>query len=332
VERGSSTGLDEGRGKWIYGRIVFFMRAVVLEKTGQPLRLTTVASPEAGPGQVRVRVHASGVNPLDVKIHAGEAAHARQPAPAVLGLDLAGVVTALGPGVDRFRVGDEVYGMVGGVGGVPGTLVDETAVNAELLAKKPAKLTMREAAALPLVVITAWEGLVDRAAVTAGEKVLVIGGGGVGGIVVQLARALGAEPTVAGRDDVVADLVTQHTGGHGFDVVYDTVGGAALDGAFTAVRRFGRVVSCLGWGTHALAPLSFRAASYSGVFTLLPLLTGEGQDHHGEILARAAELADAGKLTAHLDPRHFALGVADEAHRVVASGEARGKIVVDVAE
>ena len=100
--------------------------------------------------------------------------------------------------------------------------------------------------------------------------------------------------------------MAQHTGGRGFDIVYDTVGGKVLDASFEAVRRFGHVVSALGWGTHALAPLSFRAATYSGVFTLLPLLSGEGRAHHGEIMAEATRLAEAGKLVPLLDARRYA--------------------------
>jgi NADPH2:quinone reductase len=297
---------------------------------------------------VLVRVHASGVNPLDTKIQAGAAPHAKQPAPAVLGLDMAGVVEAVGQGVERFRAGDEVYGMVGGVGGVQGTLAEFVVASADLLALKPANLSMREAAALPLVTITAWEGLVDRAAVAAGEKVLVQGGGGgVGHVVVQIARAYAADVCAVGsgsnreyierigatfidRKEPVADYVRRHTNGRGFDLIYDTVGGPALDASFEAVRRFGRVVSCLGWGTHALAPLSFRAGTYSGVFTLLPLLTGEGQPHHGEILAQARALIEAGKLAPRLDPRRFALDTIGDAYQAIKDGSARGKLVVDI--
>jgi NADPH2:quinone reductase len=94
------------------------MRAAILETSGAPFSVTTVSRPEPEAGQVLVRVAASAVNPLDVKIHAGEAPHARQPLPAILGIDMAGVVEAVGPGVTDFRRGDEVYGMTGGVGGL----------------------------------------------------------------------------------------------------------------------------------------------------------------------------------------------------------------------
>jgi NADPH:quinone reductase len=325
------------------------MKAAVLETHGAAFRVASVARPKAEAGQVLVRVKASGVNPLDTKIHAGQAAHARHPLPAILGIDLAGIVEAVGSGVTGFRRGDEVYGMTGGVAGLQGSLAEFAAVDARLLAHKPANLSMREAAALPLIFITAWEGLVDRAAVHAGQKVLVQGGaGGVGHIVVQLARAYGADVFAVAsgakkgfltqlgatpidyRELTVEQYVAEHTGGRGFDIVYDTIGGATLDASFHAVRRFGHVVSCLGWGTHALAPLSLRAATYSGVFTLLPMLTGEGREHHGEILREATKLAEAGKIIPHLDRRQFTLETIGEAYQAITSGPVAGKIVVDV--
>jgi NADPH:quinone reductase-like Zn-dependent oxidoreductase len=169
------------------------MKALMIDGKDAPFRLADLPRPVPGAGQVLVRIHASGVNPLDTKIRGGAAAHARHPLPAILGMDLAGVVEAVGPAVDRFRPGDEVYGMAGGVGGVQGSLADYAAADAALLARKPAKLTMRQAAALPLIVITAWEGLVDRANVAPGQKVLIQGGaGGVGHVAIQIALARGA--------------------------------------------------------------------------------------------------------------------------------------------
>jgi NADPH:quinone reductase-like Zn-dependent oxidoreductase len=325
------------------------MQAAVLDTYGAPFRVGPVARPKPEAGQVLVRIKASGVNPLDTKIHAGEAAHARQPLPAILGIDLAGVVEAVGSGVTDFRRGDEVYGMTGGVGGLQGSLAEYAAVDADLLAPKPANLTMREAAALPLIFITAWEGLVDRARMRPGQKVLIHGGaGGVGHVAIQIARAFGAEvfATASGENQSfiaqlratpidyhempVEDYVAKYTDGRGFDIVYDTVGGATLDASFTAIRRFGHVVSCLGWGTHALGPLSFRAATYSGVFTLLPMLTGEGRAHHGEILREATRLTEAGKIAPRLDPRHVTLDTACDAHRATKARSAAGKIVVEI--
>ena len=304
--------------------------------------------PAPAAGQVLIRVHASDVNPLDTKIRAGKAAHARQPLPAVLGLDMAGEVEEVGPDVSSFRPGDQVYGMVGGVGGLQGTLAEYVVANAALLAAKPKSLSMREAAALPLVTITAWEGLVDRAKVRSGQKVLVhAGAGGVGHVAVQIARSAGADvfATVAPDKRAIAErfgataidylslspeqYVAIHTGGEGFDVIYDTVGGATIDASFAAVKRYtGHVVSCLGWSTHSLASLSFRGATYSGVFSLLPLLTGLGQAHHGEILREAASLVDAGKLRPLVNDKRFLAADIASAHAQVESG-AVGKVIVE---
>ena len=214
-----------------------------------------------------MRIQASGVNPLDTKIRAGNAAHARHPLPAILGIDMAGIVEAVGPDVTGFRRGDAVYGMTGGVGGVQGSLAEFAAVDADLVALKPSNLSMREAAALPLAAITAWEGLVDRAKVASGQRVLVIGGaGGVGHIAVQIATSVGADVYAidgAAKADylrslgatpidravgTIEDHVATYTAGRGFDVVYDTVGGAGLAGAAGSPRcrrpRWRRAPAC----------------------------------------------------------------------------------------
>jgi NADPH:quinone reductase-like Zn-dependent oxidoreductase len=325
------------------------MRAYVVEHPAGAFRKVDLPRPAPSPGQVLLRVHASGVNPLDTKIRAGKAAHAKQPLPAVLGLDMAGVVEEVGPGVNAFRPGDEVYGMVGGVGGIQGTLAELVVANADLIALKPKSLSMRQAAALPLVTITAWEGLVDRAKVRKGQKVLIhAGAGGVGHLAIQIATAFGAEvfatvslekqhlveqlgaTPIDYRSLTTEQYVAAHTQDQGFDVVYDTVGGATIDASFGAVKRYtGHVVSCLGWSTHSLAPLSFRGATYSGVFTLMPLLTGLGQAHHGAILREAAASAEGGKLRPLLNKQSFSAADIDAAYKLVKSG-ALGKVVVEL--
>lgn len=328
------------------------MIAALVETNDGPFVSREVARPRPGHGEVLVRIKASGTNPLDTKIRAGQAAHARNPLPAVLGMDLAGVVEEIGPCVDRFVRGDEVFGFTGGVGGIQGSLAQFAAVDARLLAPKPTNLTMREAAVLPLVVITAWEGLIDRARLQPGETVLVQGGaGGVGHVAVQIALAHGARvyATAFVHDhdylrnlgaipidalDPPEDYVARHTTGTGFDVVYDTGGGAMLDASFKAVRRFGHVVSCLGWGTHPLAPLSFSQATYSGVFTLHALLADEGREHFGEILGAASSLAERGLLLPRLDPRTFSLAEAGAAYDAVigrnGASRQRGKIAISI--
>ena len=326
------------------------MQALVLTAFATPMTIEHLPVPQPGPGQVLVRIAASGVNPLDTKIAAGAAPHARPRLPAILGIDVAGTVEAVGDGVTTFHVGATVYGMAGGIGGIQGSLAEYGVFDAALLAPVPLGLSMREAAALPLVFITAWEGLVDRAHVKAGDSVLVHGGaGGVGHMAVQLAVALGATVFATGsaasrdaiealgarfidyRTSTVDDYVAKHTGGAGFDIVYDTVGGATLDASFQAARLYGgHVVSCLGWGKFALSPLTARAATYSGVFTLLLLLTGEHHARHGAILREANKLIEAGKLQVRLDPRRFTLSTAHDAHAAQIDGSARGKLVVEV--
>jgi NADPH:quinone reductase-like Zn-dependent oxidoreductase len=200
-----------------------------------------------------------------------------------------------------------------------------------------------------LVFITAWEGLVDHANVRSGQRVLIHGGaGGVGQVAVQLAKARGADVYATGsagsldfirslgataidyQTQSLEDYVEHYTAGEGFDIVYDTVGGSTLDASFKAVKAYtGHVLSCLGWGQHSLAPLSFKSATYSGVFTLAPLLTGKGREHHGAILREAAALANADQLTIRVDQQYFALQDVNEAFRQVAEGRGKGKTVIE---
>lgn len=310
---------------------------------------TETAKPTPKKGEVLVKIHASGVNPIDNKIRLGLSPYASPVLPAILGTDLAGVIEEIGEGVTDFKVGDEVYGLAGGVLGVQGTLAEYTAVDADLLAIKPKNLTMREAAAIPLVLLTAWEGLIDRAKVQKGDKVLVhAGAGGVGHMVVQLAKNLGADvyATVSSQKaDIVKgfgatpidyktanveDYVNQYTDGKGFDIIYDTVGGQSLDDSFKAIRHYGQIASCYAFGTHTLATSSLRSASLHGVFVLHPMIGNENRKHHGDILRETTKLIEEGKLKPILDPRKFTLDNAMEAHKAVSDGSSVGKIVVDI--
>ena len=284
-------------------------RVWLVQSPGGSFDETEVAELRPAKNEVLVRIRASGVNPLDTKIRAGKAAHARQPLPAVLGVDMAGIVEEAGEGVTQFHSGDEVYGLVGGVGGLQGTLAEMIAVDADLLAHKPKSLPMREAAALPLSVITAWEGLVDRAKVHADQTVLIhAGAGGVGYIAIQIAQAYGAKVFATASPDkkkaveelgavpidyqsvTVEGYVSACTGGKGFDIVYDTVGGATLDASFTAVKRT-RARSEQSWMGIPLRWRSPSGSDVSGGIKLLPLITGESKSSR-QILAQAASLAD----------------------------------------
>lgn len=310
---------------------------------------TEIAKPSPKKGEVLVKIHASGVNPIDNKIRLGLSPYASPVLPAILGTDLAGVIEEIGEGVTEFKVGDEVYGLAGGVLGVQGTLAEYTAVDADLLAKKPKNLTMKEAAGIPLVLLTAWEGLIDRAKVKKGDKVLVhAGAGGVGHMVVQLAKIFGADvyATVSSqkaeivkgfgatpidyKTETVENYVNQYTDGKGFDIIYDTVGGQSLDESFSAIRHYGQIASCYAFGTHTLATGSLRSASLHGVFVLHPMIGNEGRKHHGDILKEATKLIEERKLKPLIDSRKFTLDNAMEAHKAVSDGSSIGKIVIDI--
>lgn len=328
------------------------MKALVLEKYNSAFKLIENAErPQPAKGEVLVRVISSGVNPLDLKIKAGQGAHAKTTPPAILGIDMAGIVEEVGEGVTRFKTGDEVYGMSGGIGGVQGSLAEYQAADADLLAVKPSNLTMREAAAVPLSFITAWEGLADRAHTGKGKTVLIQGGsGGVGHIAIQIAIALGAEVFAtdrAGKKSLIEsygataidfesltaeDYINLYTNGEGFDIIFDTVGGASIDTSFTALKRYtGHLLSILGWSTHSLAPLSFRGATYSGVFTLYPLLANKGRLHHGDILREATALIEAGKLIPLLDSNNYTMETIADAYDAIENRTAKGKIIIDIA-
>lgn len=329
------------------------MKALVLNEINTPFIVQEMPGPVAAKGEVLVKIMASGINPLDLKIKSGQAAHAGVKLPgAVLGIDMSGVVAAVGEGVNRFKPGDAVFGMVGAIGGKQGTLAEYIAADADLLALKPESLSFVQAAALPLISITAWEALVDKAGIQPGTKVLIHGGaGGVGHIAIQIAVSKGAEvyttvkaaevPLVSKLGAIaidrlqysVADFMARYPDFDGFDVILDTIGGEVLNASFELVKRYtGHVVSILGWGTHSLAPLSFRGGTYSGVFTLYPLLSGQHRIHHGRILGEVAKLAEAGKLLAVIDDRILPFEAADEAYAIISSGEAKGKMVLAVSE
>ncbi len=238
------------------------------------------------------------------------------------------LVEAVAPDVTPFGPGDEVYGMTGGVGGIQGTLADYAAVDAEPLAAKPTISPCAEAAALPLVTITAWQGLVDHAHIRPGQTLLVQGGaGGVehiasadrtrfgcrglrnrqrGQVPVSSARSAPRRSTMRASGSKTMSPATPAAKASIWFMTL--VAARVLDASFQAVKRFGHVVGALGWGNHSLAPLSFKDGTCSGVFTLAPLLTGVGRAHLGDILTQATQLIEAGRLRPRLDPRNFTLG------------------------
>lgn len=313
-------------------------------------QLGDIPKPELAPGKVLVKVSAASVNPVDYKIRSGLLAAIAPEDPAVLGCDMSGIVDAVGEDVSEFSPGDEVFGCSGGMKGCPGSLAEYQVCDPSLLAKRPAGIRLEEAAAVPLVAITSWDALVRGARVEPGEKVLVHGGcGGVGHMGVQLAKALGAEvfatvstepkaEIVRGygakpihyREQTVADCVAEHTGGAGFDVVFDTIGGDNLPLCFEAAALEGRVASVNTRTSCDLSLLHQKALSLHVVFMLIPILHQQaaGRARHGEVLRAIAEHIGAGAITPLIDERRFAFEEIAAAHELLESGEAIGKIVL----
>jgi len=329
------------------------MKAMVLNEYGEgsEFQAAEVAKPTAGKGQVLVRIAATSVNTVDTMIRQmGQENLPLSPdLPALLGMDFAGTVEAVGEGVTAYAEGDEVYGCAGGLIGLPGALSEYIAADARLIAHKPKSLSMREAAAMPLVGITAYEGLL-RAGTQEGQKVLVHGGtGGVGHLAVQLAKHMGADvyTTITGdiqsqivsnygataidfKTEKVGDYVARHTDGAGFDVIFDTVGGANLANSFEAAALNGHVSTTVSLLELDLSPAHFRGLSLHVVFMLIPMLHDHKRQVHGDILAKLATLVDSGALKPLLDEQQFELSQVGDAYARLTSGQAIGKVVVDV--
>lgn len=328
------------------------MKAMVIRNFGSPevFEASELAKPEVQPGHLLVRVAATSVNTVDTMIREmGKDLPISPELPAVLGMDLAGTVEAVGGGVSGYAEGDEVYGYAGGLADLQGALAEYMVVDARLIAHKPENLSMREAAALPLVGITAYEGLM-RAGIAAGQRVLVHGGsGGVGHVALQLARHFGADVSATGGGDkqlalieelgakginykteAVVDYVAEHTGGAGFDLVFDSVGGANIANSFEAAALNGQVAATVSTVELDLSMAHFKGLSLHVVFMLIPMIHNQGREAHGQILKELASIAEAGNLKPVLDENHFSLSEIGKAHSRLSSGEAMGKIVVEI--
>lgn len=328
------------------------MKAFVIEHFGAPdsFHLADLPKPELLPNHVLIKVAATSINRVDTMIRQGVVADIAPDFPAVLHGDVAGVIEAVGNNVNAFKVGNEVYGCAGGVKGTGGALAEYMLADSNLIAHKPKSLTMAEAAALPLVSITAWEGLIDRAQVQSGQKVLVYGGtGGVGHLGIQLAKwagaevyatvsseekaaialTLGADVPINYTDTTTEEFVAQYTDGKGFDLVFDTVGNDNLQHAFQAVKLNGTVVSTVSTSQQDLSLMHAKGLTLHLVYMLLPMLSGINRSNHGKILVKLAELVDQGQIRPLLDDKTFTFSEVAAAHAHLESGQAIGKIVLN---
>ena len=312
-----------------------------------------VDKPESKQGHVVIEVKASSLNPIDHKLLRKDLGI--NPAlPGTLHMDVSGVITEVGDNITNFEVGDEVYGCAGGLkgmaGNIEGALADFMLADVNLIAQKPKTLSFSEAAALPLVAITAWEGLFDRAHINPDSHVLIHAGtGGVGHMGIQfakqngarvattvsseekgkIAKKLGADDIIFYRDEMVESYTQSLTEGKGFDVVFDTIGGENLDKSLKAARCSGQVISIIGTNKHNLSPMHMKGLSLHLVFMLLPMLTGEGRAHHNFILKKVAKWIDDGSVRPLIHEEKFRFDQANEAHALFASNKHIGKIILE---
>ncbi len=327
------------------------MKAMLLSSYGEDAQFEPVEieKPQVKPGHVLINIAASSVNTVDTMIRKmGKDLPLSPDTPAILGMDFAGTVEAVGEGVSAYSVGDEVYGCAGGLADLPGSLADYMVADANLIAHKPKNLSMGEAAALPLVAITAYEGL-TRAGIKPGQKVLVHGGsGGVGHVALQLAKHFGAEVYSTGGGDKqlamieqlgatginyktesVEQYVAKHTAGNGFDVVFDSVGGANMLNSFEAAALNGQVASTVSLCELDLTLAHFKGLSLHVVFMLIPMLHNFKREQHGGILRDLAQIVESGGLKPVLDEERYGLEQAGQAHARLESRQAMGKVVIE---
>ena len=327
------------------------MKAMIVNSYGDDavFAAADVPVPEVKAGHVLVKIAASSVNTVDTMIRKlGKQLPLSPDTPAILGMDFAGTIEAVGDGVVGFSIGDEVYGCAGGLADLPGALAEFICADSDLVAHKPKNLTMRAAAALPLVAITAYEGL-QRAGIKAGQKVLVHGGsGGVGHVALQLAKHHGADVFATGGGDQQLALIRQlgaiainyktesveqyvaaYTDGNGFDVVFDSVGGANMAKSFEAAVLNGHVASTVSLCELDLTTAHFKGLSLHVVFMLIPMLHNHRRRDHAEILRNVAQIVEAGGLSPVLDEHRYSLAEVGDAHARLESGKGMGKVVVE---
>jgi NADPH2:quinone reductase len=330
------------------------MKAVLMTEVGGPevLHLQDMAEPEiTNPAQIKIRLKAAGINPIDTKVRANGLFYP-DALPAVLGCDGAGTIVAVGDEVMGFKPGDEVWFCNGGLGKEQGNYAEYTVIDNRWLALKPKTASFSEAAALPLVLITAWGGLFERGGLQSGQTVLIhAGAGGVGHVAIQLAkqkgarvittvsseekadfvRRLGADDVIFYRHEDLRERVNSLTEGRGADLVFDTVGPEAFKASIEATAHFGSIVTLLDPGAISLAEARMRNLKIGFELMLTPMLRDldDARKKQVDILKRCAELFDQGVLQVNVS-HLLRLEQASEAHHLIGAGHMTGKIVLEI--
>ncbi|MFN2122750.1 MAG: zinc-dependent alcohol dehydrogenase family protein [Candidatus Promineifilaceae bacterium] len=333
------------------------MKAVMLNGAGgtDMLELLDIPDPDLeGPHDVLVRLHAAGLNPVDYKLRRKGGFYPDR-MPLILGCDGAGIVEAVGEGVTRFQVGDEVYFFNGGMGGdEQGNYAEFTVINEDYLAAKPESLSMVEAASVPLVWLTAWESLFDRYSLQTGDTVLIHGGaGGVGYIAVQIAKnagaivittisnsekaafaqSIGADHCINYKEENFVESALELTDGEGVDVVFDVIGGQVFADSFPAAKIYGHVVTLdevnFSKEEAGAAKLRNLSLSYELMLTPMHFKMHDARVRQTAMLEEAARLIDAGKIKVFVT-NVFSLEEAGLAQDVVEAGHSTGKTVIKI--
>jgi NADPH:quinone reductase-like Zn-dependent oxidoreductase len=330
------------------------MKAFAIDRYKGDANKRDVPDPTPGPNDVVVAIAATSVNPIDLKLRDGEfKAILPQRMPLILGSDLAGAVIGVGANVRRFKIGDEVYGHPDN--DRIGTFAERIAIDEADLAFKPASLDMIHAAALPLVALTAWQVLVERAQLKPGQKVLIhAGSGGVGTVAIQLAKQLGASvatTTSTGNVDLVrslgADVVINYRKDDftkmlsDYDVVLNSLGQDVLEKSLSVLRPGGKLISIsgppdpafgrqigAGWVVRQLlrllsSKIRSKAKKQEVDYSFLFMRADGAQ------LAEIAKLVDAGAIRPVIDSM-FGFDETPAAMERVESGRSRGKVVIQV--
>jgi len=332
------------------------MKAIVMTATGSPdvLKYQDIPEPQITlPTHIKVKLAAAGVNPVDTKIRRNGVFY-DQPLPAVLGCDGAGTVVETGSSASRFKLGDKVWFCHGGLGREQGNYAEYNVLEERWASLMPSSLSFSEAAALPLVLITAWGGLYDRGGLQKNQTVLIhAGAGGVGHVAIQLAKlkgarvittvsneekadfvkALGADEVILySRNDVVS-AVLNLTEGKGADLVFDTVGSAVFKESVNATAHLGRIITLLGLGEMDLTEARMRNLLIGFELMLTPMLRDldEARDKHVQILQQCAIWIAEGLLKPHIG-QELPLQQAAEGHCLIEAGHTTGKLVLSISE
>ena len=329
------------------------MKVIEMRETGGPAVLQLVDRPRprlTGPTDILVRLKAAGVNPVDTKIRQ-RGALLPDGLPAVLGCDGAGVVEEAGAEVTRFKPGDEVWFCHGGLGGPVGNYAEYIVLDNQLAQSKPLSIDFVHTASAPLVLLTAWEALHDRARLSEGQTVLIhAGAGGVGHVAIQIARAagarvcttvsspekadfanaLGAEYCINYKEEDLVESIMDWTEGRGVDVALDTVGPEVFRRTIPAMAHYGDLVTILDPGPDLdLKEARNRNLRISLELMLTPMLFNlqRARTHQGEILRRCAKMIDRGDIKIHVS-QTFPLAEAQTAHQLIEEGHVSGKLAL----